>query len=143
MERMRRILFVCTGNSCRSQMAEGWARHHGGSRIEAASAGVRAEGKNATAIAVMREAGVDISHQESTSLVGDMLEWAHLVVTVCSHADAQCPALPESTDKLHWPLPDPAAARGTAAEVETVYRASRDEIERCVKALLESLQRQS
>jgi arsenate reductase len=142
MERMQRVLFVCTGNSCRSQMAEGWARHHGGNRIAAASAGVHPDGKNATAIAVMREAGVDISQQESSPLTGDMLEWAHLVVTVCSHADAQCPALPEGTKKLHWPLPDPATARGTEAEVEAVYRNSRDEIEGRVKELLESLPRQ-
>lgn len=132
-----RILFVCTGNSCRSQMAEGWARRLGGSRIEAASAGVRAEGQNPVALAVMDEAGVDISGQQSTQLDASMLEWATLVVTLCAHADASCPALPPGTGKIHWPLADPAAATGTEAQKLDIYRASRDDIERRVRGLIE------
>lgn len=134
-----RILFVCTGNSCRSQMAEGWARHLAGSRIEAASAGVRADGQNNFALAVMEEAGIGISAQQSTRLEASMLEWATLVVTVCAHADAHCPVLPPGTNKMHWPMPDPANATGTEAEKLAVYRASRDEIRGRVSSLLASM----
>ncbi|MCK5365804.1 MAG: arsenate reductase ArsC, partial [Gammaproteobacteria bacterium] len=83
---MRNVLFVCTGNSCRSQMAEGWARHLGSGLVEARSAGIEARGQNPRTIAVMSEAGVDISDQDSTQITTEMLDWADLVVTVCSHA---------------------------------------------------------
>ena len=94
LNRKTRILFLCTGNSCRSQMAEGWANHLGGDRVEAVSAGIEAHGKNPRAIAVMGEAGVDISHQESRRVTPEMLASADLVVTVCGHADEHCPVLP-------------------------------------------------
>ncbi|HWR87191.1 MAG TPA: arsenate reductase ArsC, partial [Acidiferrobacterales bacterium] len=83
-----RILFLCTGNSCRSQMAEGWARTLGGDRFAVQSAGIEAHGKNPCAIAVMAESGVDISGQESTRVSDDMIRRADIVVTVCGHADA-------------------------------------------------------
>ena len=102
------VLFLCTGNSCRSQMAEGWLRTLGGDAFAAQSAGIEAHGKNPRAIAVMREAGVDISGQESTVVTGSMIAAANVVVTVCGHADEQCPALPPAVKKLHWPLTDPA-----------------------------------
>ena len=127
-EPVQRVLFLCTGNSCRSQMAEGWARHLGGPRLEARSAGIEAHGKNPRAIAVMREAGVDISGQESTRLQPEMLEWADLVVTVCGHADEHCPVLPAGTRKEHWPLEDPAKATGSEEQVMAVFRACRDEV---------------
>ena len=130
------ILFLCTGNSCRSQMAEGWARHLGGTDIEAQSAGIEAHGKNLRAIAVMQEAGLDISGQESTRVTDEMLERADLVVTVCGHADDSCPALPAGVHKLHWPLEDPAKAGGTETEIMTVFRASRDDIRQRVEQLL-------
>ena len=139
MTRAYRILFLCTGNSCRSQMAEGWARHLGGSRIKAASAGIEAHGQNPRAIAVMAEAGVDISVQESTRLEDEMLVWADLVVTVCGHADEHCPVLPPGTRKLHWPLNDPAKAEGTDEEIMSVFRASRDDIRDRVDTLLAGL----
>lgn len=131
-----RILFLCTGNSCRSQMAEGWARRHGGDAFEILSAGIEAHGKNPRAIAVMAEAGVDISGQESTRLTPEMLEGLDLVVTVCGHADEHCPILPAGMCKEHWPLTDPAKAKGTEEEIMAVFRASRDDIERRVKELL-------
>lgn len=134
-----RILFVCTGNSCRSQMAEGWTRHLGNRWIEAASAGLEAHGKNPRAIAVMREVGVDISHQESTPLTPEMLHAADCVVTVCGHADEHCPAIPPSVRKLHWPLPDPAQAGGTEAEILSVFRATRDDIRLRVQRLIMAL----
>ena len=134
------LLFLCTGNSCRSQMAEGWARALGGDGLHVKSAGIEAHGKNPRAIAVMREAGIDISDQESTRLTDDMLQWADWVVTVCGHADEHCPALPPGTRKEHWPLDDPARATGSEEEIMAVFRASRDEIRRRVADLLLRLQ---
>ena len=135
-----KILFLCTGNSCRSQMAEGWARTLGGDRFEVCSAGIESHGKNPRAITVMREAGVDISGQESTKLTDDMLGGVDYVVTVCGHADEHCPVLPAATRKEHWPLSDPAKATGTEEEVMAVFRASRDEIKQRVSDLLQRLQ---
>ncbi|WP_455383971.1 arsenate reductase (thioredoxin) [Acidihalobacter prosperus] len=132
------LLFVCTGNSCRSQMAEGWARTLGNERVVAESAGIEAHGKNPRAIAVMAEAGVDISAQESTRLDDDMLGRADLVVTVCGHADEHCPVLPPGVRKLHWPLQDPAKATGTEEEIMTEFRRVRDEVRQRVSTLLEA-----
>ena len=131
------ILFLCTGNSCRSQMAEGWCRHLAGPDVAVQSAGIEAHGKNPRAIAVMAESGIDIQQQESTRLTDDMIDWADLVVTVCGHADELCPALPARTVKRHWPLPDPAKAEGTEDQIATVFRASRDDIRDRVAALLD------
>lgn len=133
------LLFLCTGNSCRSQMAEGWGRHFGGNAIEVQSAGIEAHGKNPRAIAVMREAGIDISGQESTRLTPAMLSWADVVVTVCGHADEHCPVLPAGTRKIHWPLNDPAKAQGSEEAIMAVFRASRDDIRARVEALLGQL----
>jgi arsenate reductase len=135
-KRKVKVLFLCTGNSCRSQMAEGWANHLGGNRIEAMSAGIEAHGKNPRAIAVMREAGVDISHQESTRVTPEMLAQADLVVTVCGHADEHCPALPPGVQKQHWPLEDPAKATGTEDEIMAKFRATRDEVKSRVGDLI-------
>ena len=134
-----RVLFLCTGNSCRSQMAEGWARHLGGDRISALSAGIESHGKNPRAIAVMREAGVDISAQESIRLTDEMLASADYLVTVCGHADENCPALPAGMRREHWPLDDPARATGTEEAVMNVFRKSRDDIRRRVEKLIRNL----
>ena len=134
------VLFLCTGNSCRSQMAEGWARQVAGDAFDIQSAGIEAHGKNPRAIAVMQEAGVDISNQDSTVLSDAMLASADYVVTVCGNADENCPALPAGTRKEHWPLNDPAKATGTEDEIMAVFRDSRDDIRRRVEKLLEALQ---
>jgi len=134
-----RILFLCTGNSCRSQMAEGWANCLGGETIIAISAGIEAHGKNPRAIAVMREAGVDISGQESTRVTDDMIAKADIVVTVCGHADEHCPVLPPTVKKIHWPLTDPAKATGTEAEIMAQFRATRDEVRRRVEDLIRTI----
>lgn len=131
-----RVLFLCTGNSCRSQMAEGWGRTLGVGLLDVRSAGIEAHGKNARAIAVMREAGVDISAQESTRLTPDLLEWADVLVTVCGHADEHCPVLPPGKRKLHWPLQDPAKAIGTEAEILQQFRGTRDEVQHRVTDLI-------
>ena len=130
------ILYLCTGNSCRSQMAEGWTRALGGDRISVDSAGIEAHGKNPRAIAVMQEAGVDISGQESTIVSREMLGCADVVVTVCGHADEQCPVLPSGVKKIHWPLTDPAKATGSEDEIMAEFRATRDEVKSRVQNLL-------
>ena len=134
-----KILFLCTGNSCRSQIAEGWTRHLGGDGFDALSAGIEAHGKNSRAIAVMAEARVDISAQESTQLTEELLGSADYLVTVCGHADEHCPVLPAGMRKEHWPLPDPAKATGTEDDIMAVFRASRDDIRVRVVDLLERL----
>lgn len=136
---MVNILYLCTGNSCRSQIAEGWTRWLGKGRFEVQSAGIEAHGKNPRAISVMQEAGIDISGQESTIVNGDMLNLADVVVTVCGHADEQCPVLPTGVKKVHWPLTDPAKATGSEAEIMDQFRATRSDIENRVRDLLSSL----
>jgi len=136
------ILFLCTGNSCRSQMAEGWARKLGSSLLEVQSAGIEVHGKNPRAIAVMQEKGIDISRQKSTKISDELLQWADLVVTVCGHADENCPAVSSETSKIHWPLDDPAKATGTEEEIMSVFRASRDDIKYRVQELIDALQKE-
>ena len=136
---MRNIIFLCTGNSCRSQIAEGWAKRLGGDRFEVQSAGIEAHGKNPRAISIMQEAGIDISGQESTIVSEEMLSAADVLITVCGHADEQCPVLPPDVKKVHWPLTDPAKATGTETEVMNEFRATRDDIEDRVRNLLNSL----
>lgn len=138
-KRKARILFLCTGNSCRSQMAEGWANHLGSEWLEATSAGIEAHGKNPRAIRVMAEAGVDISAQESTRVTDDMIARADIVVTVCGHADERCPVLPPGVKKVHWPLTDPAMATGSENEILAQFRVTRDEVRRHVADLIQSL----
>ncbi len=133
-----RVLFLCTGNSCRSQMAEGWLRHLGGDRFEVFSAGIEAHGLNPRAVAVMREAGVDISGQRSEVLDPALLKKIDLVITVCGHADEHCPAVPASCEKQHWPFDDPAKATGTEEEIMAEFRRVRDEIRAHIEEWLET-----
>ncbi len=137
------LLFLCTGNSCRSQMAEGWARALGRQNaydwLAVESAGIESHDKNPRAIAVMQEAMIDISSQESTKLADEMLNRVDLVVTVCGHADEHCPVLPAGTRKIHWPLDDPAKAEGTEEEIMKVFKVSRDDIRWRVTELLAEL----
>jgi arsenate reductase len=136
------LLFLCTGNSCRSQIAEGWAKELKGFRrywLQVQSAGIEAHGKNPRAIAVMQEVGIDISSQESTKVTDAMLAEADYLVTVCGHADEHCPVVPKGTQKEHWPLDDPAKAAGTEEEIMAVFRASRDDIRQRVEDLIERL----
>lgn len=124
----QKILFLCTGNSCRSQMAEGWLKHLAGDAYEVFSAGIEAHGKNPRAIAVMREAGVDISTQASEVANTVLLESLDLLVTVCSHADTHCPIFPMQGKREHWPFDDPAKAQGTEEEIMLEFRRVRDQI---------------
>ena len=130
-DRKPKVLFLCTGNSCRSQMAEGWAKHLRAADFDAWSAGVETHGLNPNAVAVMREAGVDISSHEST-LVDDLLPVGFdLVVTVCDNARESCPIFPGNARVLHNSFDDPPfLARDATTEEEALghYRRVRDEI---------------
>jgi arsenate reductase (thioredoxin) len=137
-----KILFLCTGNSCRSQTAEGWARHLRGDVLEPYSAGIEARGLNACAVRVMAEAGVDIAGQRSKRL--DELKGITFdcVVTLCDHAQEHCPVFPGRTKAVHVGFDDPPVlARGARTEDEALahYRRVRDEIRAFVETLPESL----
>ena len=138
-----KILFLCTGNSCRSQMAEGWARHLKGDVIEAHSAGIETHGLNPLAVKVMAEAGVDISGQRS-KLVGELAAVEFdCVVTVCGHANEHCPIFPGKTSVVHVGFDDPPKlAAGAATEEEALahYRRVRDDIKAFIETLPESLE---
>jgi arsenate reductase len=132
----QRVLFLCTHNSARSQMAEGLLRHLGGDRLEAFSAGSEATRVHPLAIGVMAELGVDISGQESETLDRYLQEPFDYVVTVCDQANASCPIFPGGKQRLHWSLPDPSQAQGTEEEQLAVYRHVRDELKRRIEAVL-------
>ncbi len=138
-----KLLFLCTGNACRSQMAEGWARALPNNGIQVYSAGIEAHGLNPRAVAVMQDAGVDISRQQSTRLSEDMLKQMDYVVTVCGHADELCPALPPGVRKEHWPLSDPAKAEGSEEDIMAIFRHSRDDIKQRVQKLIGRLLKES
>lgn len=141
--RLPRVLFLCTGNSCRSQMAEGWARHLHGDRLDAISAGTHPKGIDPLAVLVMAEAGVDISSHASKPVDPSWFEngphRVGLVVTVCDAAAAACPVSPPGVRALHAPFDDPPAlaAACTTDEARLAhYRRVRDEIRRFVEGLL-------
>lgn len=129
---MKKIYFLCTGNSCRSQMAEGYARKYLNRHYEVQSAGVEVHGLNPLAVKVMAEDGVDISNQTSTLIDPAYYQSADLIITLCGDARDRCPAIPTKARKLHWPLPDPAQASGNREEKMAVFRQVRDEIKQRV-----------
>jgi len=137
-----RILFLCTGNSCRSQMAEGWARHLKGDVIEPYSAGIDPRALNPNAVKVMGEAGVDISGQRSKSVTEFEDEEFDYVVTLCGHAQQTCPVFPGKTTMVHVGFDDPPElARNAKTEEEALnhYRRVRDEIRAFVERLPDAL----
>jgi len=123
-----RVLFLCTGNSSRSQMAEGWLRHLAGDRFEVASAGTRPAGLHPDAVLVMREAGVDIAGHRSKNVSEFLQQPFEFVITVCDSAKEACPYFPGKVQRLHWSFPDPAASSGTYEERLAVFRQVRDQI---------------
>ena len=128
-----KVLFLCTGNSARSQMAEGFLRHLAGDRFEVASAGINPSHVNPLAIAAMREVGVDISGNQSKAVAGLLGQHFAYLITVCDNARERCPIFPGVAQRLHWPLEDPAAAQGSDAERLVVFRRVRDEISQRVR----------
>lgn len=134
------VLFLCTGNSCRSQMAEGWLRHLGAGRFLALSAGTHPQGLNLNAVRVMSEAGVDISSQRSKSIDEFRSRDIDLLVTVCGGARASCPMFSGRVgNRVHWPVEDPAEASGGEEEVMGIFRRVRDEIQARVLELMREM----
>jgi arsenate reductase len=134
-----RALILCTGNSARSQMAEGLLRHIGGTRCEAFSAGTKPVGVNPLAIEAMREIGIDISTQRSKSVAEFAGQEFATVVSVCDNAAEQCPIFPGAPQRVHWSLPDPAAVSGTEEEKLGAFRRVRDELERRILSFVNSV----
>ncbi|GGL48281.1 arsenate reductase (thioredoxin) [Sporolactobacillus putidus] len=135
------IYFLCTGNSCRSQMAEGFGKKYLGDKFDVHSAGVEAHGLNPNAVKVMKEAGVDISQQKSKLIDMSLLNQAYLVVTLCGDAEERCPMTPPKVRREHWGFDDPAKAQGTEAEKWAVFQRVRDGIEKRMKQFAEEEQR--
>lgn len=123
-----KVLFLCTGNSARSQMAEGYLRHVAGDEFEALSAGIEPKGLNPLAVEAMKEIGIDISRQASKDVREFLGQAIPYVITVCDNAKARCPIFPRTYKFLHWSLEDPAEATGSHDEKLAVFRRVRDEI---------------
>lgn len=125
---MIRVMFLCTGNSCRSQMAEGFARVLGKGLIDAHSAGLTPTDVNERAVAVMQEIGIDISDQESKEIDADFLLSMNVIITLCGNAEASCPMTPPHINRIHWPIDDPAGAIGSEEAIMGEFRKAREEI---------------
>src|SRR5207248_6843761 len=123
-----KVLFLCTGNSARSQMAEGYLHHAASEQFDALSAGIEPKGLQPLDVDAMREIGLDISAQQSKDVVRLLGQHIPYVVTVCDNAKERCPIFPGTWKFLHWSFEDPAAAKGTYEERLAVFRRVRDEI---------------
>ncbi len=133
-----RVLILCTGNSCRSQMAEGVLKHYGGDRFEVFSAGTNPSGLNETAVQVMKEIGIDISQQRSKSVEEFMGQHFDVIITVCDSAREACPVFPGGGQRLHWSFPDPLHGKETTAETLNEFRKVRDMIHEKFKKAAEA-----
>ncbi len=123
------VYFLCTGNSCRSQMADGFLNAFGGDKYEVQSAGLEAHGLNPRAVQIMKEDGIDISNNVSKVIDEETLNRAAYVITLCGHADEHCPVISNpNVIKWHWGFDDPAKATGTEEEIMAQFRAVRDAI---------------
>jgi arsenate reductase len=132
----RRVLFLCTGNSARSQIAEGTLRYLAGDEYEVFSAGTEPKGMHPLAVQVMRESGIDISDQRSKSLDEYLRSPFDAVITVCDRANEQCPVFPGNGERIHWSFDDPAAAESTEEQRLAVFRRVRDEIARSIQGFV-------
>ena len=126
--KMKKILVLCTGNSCRSQLAEGYLRYYVGDKAEVYSAGVETHGVNTRAIATMKEDGLDISGHTSNNISEYLGVDFDYVITVCDNAKERCPYFPTQAQKLHYNFPDPAKAIGTEAEIQNAFSEVREMI---------------
>lgn len=136
---MLKVMFLCTGNSCRSQMAEGFARHYGKDIIEPYSAGLLASRVHPRAIEVMREIGIDISGQSSKEIDPEILNKMDVIITLCANAEASCPMTPPHIKKIHWPIDDPVGVIGTEEVIMDAFRRARDEIKMRVLKFIEEV----
>jgi arsenate reductase len=138
---MKKILVLCTGNSCRSQIADGYLKHFAGDKAEVYSAGIETHGVNPKAIAIMKEDGIDISSYTSNNIVEYQDLTFDYVITVCDNAKENCPYLPGSAKKIHYNFPDPAKACGSEEEIMLQFRNVRDQIkEYCRRFAADNLQ---
>ncbi|HEY4600990.1 MAG TPA: arsenate reductase (thioredoxin) [Cerasibacillus sp.] len=131
------LYFLCTGNSCRSQMAEGFGKKYLSEEWDVRSAGIEAHGLNPLAVKAMQEVGIDISKQKSSVIDEAVLNHATLVITLCGDALESCPVTSPHVKKIHWGFPDPAKATGTEAEKWRVFQEVRDAIEERIKTFKE------
>jgi len=136
---MKKVMFLCTANSCRSQMAEGFAKELGKGLLEVYSAGLFAAGVHRRAIAVMKEIGIDISRQKSKEINEELLRQMDLVITLCGNAEASCPWTPPHIKRIHWPIEDPVGTIGTEQEIMNGFRRARDEIKENILKLINEL----
>ncbi|WP_080875957.1 arsenate reductase (thioredoxin) [Oceanobacillus timonensis] len=134
----KKIYFLCTGNSCRSQMAEGWAKKHLGDTWEVKSAGIEAHGLNPKAVKAMQEVDLDISDQTSDIIDSATLNNADFVVTLCGDAADKCPMTPPQVKRDHWGFDDPAKAKGNEAERWAVFQRVRDQIGERIRRFAET-----
>ena len=133
----KRVLFLCTGNSCRSQMAEGFLRSLAADQFEAYSAGINPVGLNPNAVRVMKEKGIDISGQQSKNVASYLGQHFPFIITVCDNAREQCPIFPGPAQRLHWGFEDPAHATGNEEEKLGMFRRVRDEIEDHIRSFID------
>jgi len=131
-----KVLFLCTGNSARSQMAEGFLKNYGSGRFEVLSAGIAPVGVNPLAVKVMSEVGIDISKQTSDPISKELLDGIDLLITLCGDARESCPVVPTRVEKRHWALEDPARAEGTEQQKLEKFRDIRDQIKNEVEQLV-------
>ena len=125
---MKNILVLCTGNSCRSQMAEGWLRHFAGENAKVWSAGIETHGVNPKAVLYMKEAGIDISGHTSNNVSEYTNINFDFIITVCDHAKENCPYIPSKAERFHHNFFDPSKVKGTEEEIAVAFRRTRDEI---------------
>ena len=135
---MKKILVLCTGNSCRSQMAEGYLRKYAGDKAEVYSAGIETHGVNPRAIQIMKEDGIDISNHTSNNINEYRDINFDFVITVCDHAKEQCPFFPSNAKKFHYNFPDPAKASGSEEEIMNHFREVRELIKDYSKQFVKS-----
>ncbi|MBC8080480.1 MAG: arsenate reductase (thioredoxin) [Gorillibacterium sp.] len=138
MENKKLIYFLCTGNSCRSQMADGFLRALGSDKYMVKSAGLEAHGLNPRAVLVMQEAGIDIRTHSSNVIDPEILNQADYVITLCGHADEHCPIISnKNVVKWHWGFDDPAKATGTEEEIMAAFRQVRDAVKARIEAFVQ------
>jgi arsenate reductase len=139
---MKKVMVLCTANSCRSQMAEGFLRELGKGLVEAHSAGVFSAQVHPRAIAVMKEIGIDISGQRSKAIDRDLLKRMDVVITVCGNAEAFCPVTPPGLMRIHWPIKDPVGTSGSEEKIMKAFQKCRDEIRKRIEGFLKELREQ-
>jgi len=134
-----KVMFLCTGNACRSQMAEGFARELGKGVLQPFSAGLMAAGVHPRAIEVMKELTIDISRQKSSKIDEKLLKTMDVVITLCGNAEEACPRTPPEIKRIHWPINDPVGTPGSDVKIMKAFRRTRDEIRKRVDTFINKL----